>query len=89
MLDATMAVNPSSRHKPADHKMAYLNGLTVSLALFAATLIGSGVAVASQLEKLPSPEQINTVPAGAEGMNAYPVVKTADIWLAPQPGLLR
>ena len=45
---------------------------------------GSGVAVASQLEKLPTPDQIAVIPPGAEGMNVYPVVETADVWLAPQ-----
>lgn len=59
------------------------NVLVISLIIFATTLTGSGIAVASQFEKLPSPEQIATVPAGAEGMNAYPVVETADVWLAP------
>ena len=65
------------------------NVLVISLAIFAATLIGSGAAVASQFEKLPAPEQIATIPAGAEGMNAYPVIETADVWLAPQPETAR
>jgi hypothetical protein len=59
------------------------NGLVISLAIFALTVIGSATAIASQFDKLPTPEQIAVIPAGAEGMNAYPVVETADIWLAP------
>ncbi len=85
MLDAT---HPGSYsiywNPPAPRKPAFVNTLTVSLAIFATTLIGSGVAVASQLEKLPTPDQIAVIPPGAEGMNVYPVVETADVWLAPQ-----
>lgn len=85
MLDAT---HPGSYSiywsPPVLRKPAFVNALTISLALFATTLIGSGVAVASQLEKLPTPDQIAVIPPGAEGMNVYPVVETADVWLAPQ-----
>jgi hypothetical protein len=89
MLDAThpgtysIYWNPPVIRKPA-RVLAYVNALTVSLAIFATTLIGSGVAVASQLEKLPTPDEIAVIPPGAEGMNVYPVVETADVWLAPQ-----
>lgn len=68
---------------PVLEKVPRPNVLVISLAIFATTLIGSGITVASQFGKLPAPEQIATIPAGAEGMNAYPVVETADIWLAP------
>ena len=70
---------------PSKKKLQRPNALAISLAVFVTTLIGSGVAIAGQLEKLPAPEQIATIPAGAEGMNAYPVVETADIWLATSP----
>ena len=84
MLDAT---HPGSYsvywNPPVIHKPAYINALTVSLGIFAASLLGCGMAVASQFDKLPTPEQIAVIPPGAEGMNAYPVVETADIWLAP------
>ena len=70
---------------PTQKKLARPNALVISLAVFVTALIGSGVAIAGQLEKLPAPEQIATIPAGAEGMNAYPVVETADIWLATAP----
>lgn len=70
---------------PSNKKLPRPNVLVISLAVFVTTLIGSGVAIAGQLEKLPAPEQIATIPAGAEGMNTYPVVETADIWLATSP----
>ena len=70
-------------NRPALKKPARPNALVISLALFITTLIGSGIAVISQFDKLPPPEQVATTPAGAEDMNAYPVIETADIWLAP------
>lgn len=85
MLDAT---HPSTYSvywtTPVLNKLPRPNVLVISLAIFVTTLIGSGVAVASQFEKLPTPDQIATIPPGAEGMNMYPVVETADVWLAPQ-----
>jgi hypothetical protein len=84
MLDAT---HPSTYSvywtMPALKNWPRPNVLVISLAIFAATLIGSGAAVASQFEKLPAPEHIAAIPPGAEGMNVYPVVETTDIWLAP------
>ncbi|HTM82120.1 hypothetical protein [Asticcacaulis sp.] len=68
---------------PVLEKLPRPNVLIISLIIFATTLIGSSAAVASQLGKLPAPEQIATIPPGAEGMNTYPVVETSDIWLAP------
>ncbi|MFT4077026.1 MAG: hypothetical protein QM647_15985 [Asticcacaulis sp.] len=68
---------------PPLRKPSYINALTISLGLFAATLTGAGVAVASQFSHLPSPEDIAVIPPGAEGMNIYPVTETADVWLAP------
>jgi hypothetical protein len=68
---------------PAIRKPSALNGLTVSLGILAVALTGSAIAVTSRFEKLPTPEQIAVIPPGAEGMNTYPVVETADIWLAP------
>ena len=85
MLDATHPGTYSIYwNPPVICKPAFINALSVSLAIFAATLIDSGVAVASQLEKLPTPDEIAVIPPGAEGMNVYPVVETADVWLAPQ-----
>lgn len=68
---------------PIIRKIPSLNVLTISLGIFAATLFGSGVAVASQFSHLPSPEDIAVIPPGAEGMNMYPVTETAEVWLAP------
>jgi|GEM_PF-2407914 len=68
---------------PAIRKPSGLTGLKVSLGILAVALTGSVIAVTSRFDKLPTPEQIAVIPPGAEGMNTYPVVETADIWLAP------
>lgn len=84
MLDAT---HPGSYsvywNLPNIRKPSYINTLTISLGLFAATLTGTGMAVAGQFSHLPSPEEIAVIPPGAEGMNIYPVTGTTDVWPAP------
>jgi hypothetical protein len=58
------------------------NALVISLAAFALATIGSGVAVASQLSKLPEVDALPVIPEHAEAMNPYPVVERSDIVLA-------